>query len=448
VDEKQFAAALNDRLLRYGATPLDPARTITITADRAYLGTYDGQVAALVACNLLARLSPNVVVGFEDIQLAKDLPWAGRSLHGVAIAGMNALNPFGHYRAAQLEQEHFRFHLGRDGAPVVVFGSDWNAYVGPGPAPFAASSISNGIGAALSVIVAAAGLFRSRLQGFGELFLGNSWNWTHSVSAENRSPVGVACGHIMTAGAGSVGSAANYFTTLATRDFVATLIDHDDVKIHNLTRSPVFTNDDVGKKKVRSLQSFLHDAGVIDVFVDDVPLHESRLWVDRPIGTPDILIAAANEFNVRYHIEMLFPPIQLYATTGRNWQTTLLRHTPGAPACSLCVFPPRQQFAPTGCASDVSGASRATKEAEHLPDAALPFLSFAAGLMTAAEILKLGMAGYPFAAERVSLNLKGEPLLFGTPISHRPGCLCEQRNIVVHRNTIAGSGYAHLSGHQ
>ena len=121
-----------------------------------------------------------------------------------------------------------------------------------------------------------------------------------------------------------------------------------------------------------------------------------------------------------------------------------MRHVPGAKACSLCVFPLDEKFAPTTCATDGSTVSQSTIE-EKRTDAALPFLSIVAGLMTAAEVLKLTAPGYPFSAERVMLGLKGRPLLVGTPIPHRTGCLCEDRHKGVHEAAIAGSRYAEFA---
>jgi hypothetical protein len=446
MDQEQFCDLLNDRLRRYGASPLDPEQTITITASPDYLAGYDGQVAALVAGNLLGRLSPSVQIGYADIPIHPRLPWAGRSLVRHVVDGMTAANPFGTFGARPLTPGDYRFHLGSDGSEAIVHGAGWNAYIGPTPSPLVPIRSDVGIGAALAVVLGAAHLFRTRFGAVIDSFACNAWDWTGTPKGVDFSPVGTSLGHVMTAGLGSVGSAANYFLALATRDFRASLIDHDHVGVSNITRSPIF--DDAHAKiavaKVDAVAAFLRGAGVETVIVDPVPLHVSELWKSREVGTPDVLISAANEFNVRYHIEMGFPPIQLYATTGRNWQSTLMRHAPGAKSCSLCVFPPDEEFAPTACATDGSATSRAVVE-EKRTDAALPFLSFAAGLMTAAEVLKLTAPNYPFSTERVMLGLKGQPLLVGTPIPHRTGCLCESRNKVVHRATIAGSRYAETS---
>lgn len=78
MDQQQFYDRLNDRMLRYGASPLDQTQVVTITASPDYLASYDGQVAALVACNLLGRLSPSVQVGFPDIAIHPRLPCGRR----------------------------------------------------------------------------------------------------------------------------------------------------------------------------------------------------------------------------------------------------------------------------------------------------------------------------------------------------------------------------------
>ena len=191
----------------------------------------------------------------------------------------------------------------------------------------------------------------------------------------------------------------------------------------NLTRSPVFSAEDARLEipKVVSVEAFLRKAGVQHVSAEAVALHASSIWCDRPPGSPDIVVSAANEFNVRYHIEMGYPPIQVYATTGKNWQATLLRHVPGDESCSMCMFPPDPTSRPMECATD----SAIVADGSEQVDAALPFLSFAAGLMTAAEILKLGTKDYVVPKDKVSLNMRSETTLVKSPQRHRKGCACE-----------------------
>src|SRR5205807_10596227 len=102
---------------------------------------------------------------------------------------------------------------------------------------------------------------------------------------------------------------------------------------------------------------------------------------------------AANEDNVRFQIESDMPPVQVYGTTGKNWQASVVRHIPMRDPCSLCLFPDRGPELAMACATGTVVSPVDGKQV----DAAQPFISFAAGLMAAAEILKLGLRGYPFA---------------------------------------------------
>ena len=86
----------------------------------------------------------------------------------------------------------------------------------------------------------------------------------------------------------------------------------------------------------------------------------------------------------------------------------------------------------------------ATEEQDRV-DAALPFLSFLAGLMTAGEILKLSLPGYPFNANKVTMTTKPIPRLVPSRISQRTDCICGERVKSVHRRMIEGSKHAELS---
>ncbi len=446
MDQKHWYLEWYDRTVRYAQRTLDPVRTVAITASTPYLTTFDGQVAVLTAASLLARMTPAVVLSFPDVTLLPELPWAGRSLHAVALAEMKAANPHAGYAIRSTEEGDFHFHLGPDGADFVVHGAGWNAYVGPAPSPLFAVDETNGMGAALAVILASAHLFRDPFAPFAVPFVCNTFDWQEV--AATRMPAfrrDRSLGHIFVAGLGSVGSSALYFLSLVTRNFSATLVDMDKVTIANITRSPIFSAEDARLEvaKVASVGTFLRNAGVTNVRADPVALDESRFWTDRQAGTPDLVIAAANERNVRYHIEMAYPPIQVYATTGNNWQTTLIKHVPGDDTCSLCLFPPDPTSAPMACGTD--GAARQPIQAGEQVDAALPFLSFAAGLMTASEIVKLAIPELPVIRNRVSLCLRDRPTMLQAPIAHRSGCTCEARSRTVHFAMTDGSLFAKRS---
>lgn len=446
MDEQQWRKDRDDRTLRYAERCLDANRWIIFTADSDYASSYEGQIALLTAANLLGRMSPSIALGFTDVCVHSNLPWSGCSLHSVILAQMRSADPFTRVCSRTSQPGDYRLHFGRgsdsDSDSLVIHGCGWNAYFGTGSSPLTDDQQTNPIGAALAAILAVSQLFVHNLNIPAKRYVLNALTWQSDAITESFPVSNSDLGHICVVGVGSVGTAALYFLALANRSFKSTLIDMDRVKLQNLDRSPIFANDDVGLLKVEATRNFLRSAGFTDVQIDSQPLHKSELWIKRSSGTPDILISAANEMNVRYHIEAQYPPIQLYGTTGRNWQASIIRHIPLVESCSCCLFPDEIPIAAMACASaplhyDFEGANRV--------DAALPFLSFAAGLMTAAEVLKLTLPGYPFSANRVYLTTRPSPRLVAASKPNREGCFCNERSQSIYRKMLEGSRYAFLS---
>jgi hypothetical protein len=219
----------------------------------------------------------------------------------------------------------------------------------------------------------------------------------------------------------------------------------DFVKVENLDRSPIFTARDAQNRlsKVEATELYLQAVGVERVAKEREPLDQSQIWFAREAGTPDLVISAANERNVRYIIEKSAPPLQIYGTTGANWEASVIRHIPLVDACSCCLFPPEISQAAPVCATETF-VQPATGDSV---DAALPFLSFAAGLMAAAEILKAGLSGYPFTSNRTTLYTHpgGSPRFISPPVKQREACLCASRNAAITRRMIEGTKYQSLS---
>lgn len=434
MDTKEWYDERDNRTIRYAARRLDHSRWIAITVSPAYLRRFDGQAAVLTAASLFSRMTPSVALAFDDVPIHPALPWAGQSLHEVALAQMRAADPHGRFSVRDRLAEDYWLHLGPDGAPSLVHGSGWNVYIGSRPSPLPEAEEFNCFGAALAAVLAASQIFAHEFAVLESSYICNALDWHNEAIPVSPYPIDLALGDVWVIGAGSVGTATLYFLTLATRNLSAAVIDHDRVKLHNLDRSPIFVNADVGRLKVEATRGYLQGVGVREVRIDPLPLHESRLWRNRQPGQPDLVIAAANEMKVRYYIEAGFPPTQIYATTGQNWQVAAIRHEPFGSACSLCLFPADQVAGTTACATAPAPAG-----AEKV-DAALPFLSFAAGLMTAAESVKRLLPGYPFSADRVVLNTRPAPILAAAPLVHRPACYCEKRNANIYRTMLRRTG--------
>ena len=251
-------------------------------------------------------------------------------------------------------------------------------------------------------------------------------------------------GRMWTVGVGSVGSCALYFLSLASNDYRAVLIDGDVVRVENVTRSALFSWKDALEEspKVEVASRWLHRAGIEQIEVHQTWLDRIRKrWSRRQAGTPDILISAANERNVRDEIENAHPPLQVYATTGRNWQATLFRHIPMVDACSRCLPSVQAPVWPALCAT---GSPQGINGTHQEDDVALPFLSYAAGVMTAAEITKLALGEHIDRSNRVFFEPDGRGLL-AVPLKKNPKCACQRRNFTTYMEVIRGSRFAALS---
>ncbi len=453
MNDQSFLTRRNSRTNLYGrgARPLDPARWISLAIDPAYAETYAGQVALLTAANLIGRMTPSVAIAVPDGTKIRDpLPWAGRSLSAVLFEQLFAATPAdkgGRFVARPPAAGDVAIAFGLRAAPgaALVHGCGWDSYFGPELSPIRASNISNPCGPAFAAILCGSHLLADGLRAPAAGYLCNTLDWSARAAPQGapQPDPATALGELWAIGTGSVGTAALYFLTLFTRRFDAGLIDKDDVEIENLDRSPIFIATDEGQPKVHATANYLRSVGVASVRPERATLGESKLWRTRQESTPDLLIAAANEDHVRFQIEADMPPIQIYGTTGKSWQASVIRHVPLQGPCSLCLFPDSGPVAPTACAT---GKVVSPVNGKRI-DAALPFLSFAAGLMTAAEILKLALPGCPFSSMITQYSAKAEDKLMSARLSPRAGCLCQKgRDHALHRRMIAGTRYATLSG--
>jgi molybdopterin/thiamine biosynthesis adenylyltransferase len=452
VNESSFLSRRNSRTNLYGrgARPLDPARWISLAIDPAYAETYAGQVALLTAANLIGRMTPSVAMSVPGgISIRDPLPWAGQSLSDVLFEQLFAATPAdrgGRFAARAPEPGDVAIAIGRRTVPgaLLVHGCGWDSYFGADPSPVCETNIANPCGPAFAAILCGAHLLAEGLDAPAAGYLCNTLHWSARAAPAGapQPDTGTDLGELWTIGTGSVGTAALYFLTLFTRRFEAALIDKDYVEIENLDRSPIFIATDDERPKVDASADYLRSVGVVSIKPERATLGESKLWRTRQEGTPDLLIAAANEDHVRFQIEADMPPIQIYGTTGKNWQASVIRHIPLLEPCSLCLFPDNGTAVPTACATGKVARSVDGKQI----DAALPFLSFAAGLMTAAEILKLRLPGYPFSKSITQYSARAEEKLITAQLSPRQGCLCQSgRDKALHQRMIGATRYAPLS---
>ena len=446
--EQDFHERWSDRSTRYpGSQLLPPDLTVHLHIDPGYAETYAGQVAAVTAASLFGRMTTTVAVDAPSVAVVDTLPWRRTALDELMMQTLEATHQFGRHEQRPAQGGDLRLVVGPEGDGLVIHGSGWGGYYGAERSPLAQSDEPNPFGAAFAVVAAAAQKQQRPYETPSEPELLDVYGWRPRIAPLETPRVtpGFELDELWSIGVGSVGSCALYFLSLITRSFKAVLIDRDDVEIENIARSALFSWRDAiaGKPKVEVAARWLREAGVERIESRAVWLDEmSERCADRRMGTPDLMISAANERNVREEIENAYPPLQVYATTGRNWQSTLFRHIPLVDPCSSCVPGADTAAAPTLCAT---GSPTPVRDSGEQDDVALPFLSYAAGLMTAAEIAKLTLVGNSSTPNRVFYEPRNRGFL-GVPLNQTPACPCRLRDATIYQAAISGSRFAPLSG--
>ena len=446
MNQEEFHRRWSDRSDRYSEAGSLPAGvSVHLHVDPSYAKTYSGQVAAITAASLFSRMTRCVAVDVPPLPILDPLPWAGAKLDEFVMQTLRDAHKYGQYEQRAARAEDLRLVIGPGGDGLVIHGSGWGSYRGSEPSPLAQPRDPNPYGAAFAVIDAAAQIQLHPDGSEIESALMDTYLWqAGSLPAEAPSmQPSFELGELWSIGVGSVGSCALFFLSLITRSFRTVLVDRDNVEIENVTRSALFSwrNAVDEAPKVEVAARWLREAGVEQIeplaaWLHKIPDH----WAGRPTGTPDLLISAANERNVRSVIEASHPPLQVYATTGKNWQATLYRHIPLTEACSRCVPETEAPQMPMLCAT---GSAAPEDNNEDQDDVALPFLSYAAGLMTAAEISRLALVGRTEAPNRVYYQPRGRGLA-SVELAKNPECRYHNQD-AIHKAAIQGSRFASLS---
>jgi len=393
--------------------------------------SFADQVAFLTAvtltarwCRTIALVAPRVTL---DPRLGTPFGLTGMTVLEAAMALAHAADPFARVGPDHIEESAIHLSIGTGALPGAypVLGRGWLAMAGS--AVCGNGDTENPVGAVLAACVGVAYLFRTAvgapLPGRVRLSL---WNLRGDEAADPGPRLRlVSLGRVLAVGCGAVGSAVLYLLPLAGIRGEFDLVDRDLVQISNLSTAPIYFANHVGEEKVKIVSEYLERSGLVAVAHPlwfDEALSAGRTFVERP----DLIIPTANERDARRQIQYQVPPLQIYGTTGRNWDAFLGRHIPLKEDCLACRFPHPHPVGEPALACG-SGTLPTLREAEAPVTATLPFLPTAAGVMALAELLKTGLPGYPRNANFACLDFLGTLGHFlVVPHGPRPGCICKE----------------------
>ncbi|WP_034270659.1 hypothetical protein [Haloechinothrix halophila] len=245
---------------------------------------------------------------------------------------------------------------------------------------------SSVFGAAASAVLGASALFRlAHGQPVRDARL-NPIELSADLTAGTRDHPGpVEIGSVLTVGAGAVASGAAYWArelgiTGEPWDFV----DGDIVELHNTNRCLTMTAAHAGWADGSPSGKPVSKAEATAWVVDGCS-HEEwyEQWLIEHQERHDLVLCLANERGVRPFVTQRGEPLLLHATTSPQWTAELHRHLPSRDDCPACRLPDTRTAKPM-CASGPVSLGQPDS-----PDAALPFLSAAAGLLLVAALAEL-----------------------------------------------------------
>ena len=423
-----------------------------VTGDARFLNTRVGQTLFVTACNLLSRWCRHVelAVPGEDCHALLNLPCVREPrLYGAVLAMMTDADPFGVFAVVKTPSTNcdIQLHLGPNPVQysphlVCAAANGWLAELATnGPISLELKG-DNSIGALAAACLSGAQVFKIATTHEPVLRDGvlNLWNLSWSEEGVNTSG-DAACegdvGSIVLIGAGSVGSAAVYSMHMAGITTQVRVIEGDRVKVENFNRSPLFGRQTYGANKGHALQIALANSsvGILEV-------HEG--WWDsyvqqhgRPQG--DLWLPLANEFGVRWSVQNNYPPVMVHASTGVNWTVNFGRHIPLRDDCMMDRFPDDAPVEAIACATGQ------VQVRDTRIDAALPFASLFAGVLIAADILRLTIPGYPHTPNYSAVDFGGTmESIHSWDRQPRSGCICTKQLPGLFTSVNNGSRYANL----
>ncbi|HYT76458.1 MAG TPA: ThiF family adenylyltransferase [Vicinamibacterales bacterium] len=346
----------------------------------------------LALANQLSRVHRRISFAIPDPRapVLVRTPFPGNTLGEVLSRTVGSIDPCGSFLFSG------PIH-GRRGVSIGIGerigpGFDW--YIGADQAvgflsrsPIAVATSSATLrGAGTASCLGAAALLRAQLGLDTTPRVLSSWNYAEGPLAATGPDVleSLDVGRVLLVGAGAVAASLVYWLHAFGVGGDWIVVDKDIVRFHNINRGLIFTAAHAGwpsltpgesVEKANVLANLIPGGRAFPLWYDDFA--ELRQY------KPDVILALANDRNVRHLIAARNATVTLHATTSANWQSQLHRHITGKDDCIGCRGQEMQE--------PMFGCSTA---AVSLPDgrssdAALPFLSAASGLMLATALQRL-----------------------------------------------------------
>lgn len=395
-DERRRFYEERDRRSRIlGAAPDRLEKPIGIVVGEDAAASLPGQVAALALANMIARVHRRGFILVPEVPLqVSSISGTPTNLREAVINTLRTANPCFEYALGDPPQNCHSVALGKSSGASTTLRIGYRnctAIVSKCEAPLEGSGRPAMLGAALAACLGAAELFKLVHGEKPTEAALSAWEFEeiHDPTGPPELPE-VDVGDVAIIGAGAVASAVGYWVSHFGHSGHWAVVDRDVAKLHNTARSLGIMPWQAGwPSGIR-----LNKAEILAPVIGAEPY---PCWYDEweLNDRYDLIVPLANERGVRSAINQFARPILLHATTSVIWQSQLHRHIVGIDDCIDCRLPPtaRAEFK---CSE--GALPQVPLDATKHTDAALPFLSAAAGLLFVAGLYRLmaGNLGKPF----------------------------------------------------
>jgi hypothetical protein len=406
----QFYAARDARTMTYGGDER-ALRTEVIMLAGEVVTTRPGQVALLALTNMMARTHRHLTVNLTPAKLVAESMISASSIEEAVAQSVLAINPAAKLRINGRRIDNNEIVEEPDGRVSIMLGTQclgdqydiclgWSG----GRAHLATRPVGTGfrdsdvLGAATAACLGAGALFelsRGRrvwptVINLAERACNDIYDLAAAVPPSMARGVSTAtvvgpidAGDVAIVGAGAVAHALGWWAREFGHVGAWSVIDGDHADLSNTNRCLGMSSSDAGwpgglpGAPSRAKADILADV----VAGQSIPTWFNQ-WAAKDPSRCDLVLVLANEHGVRAHTAALGEPILLQATTSPSWTAELHRHVPGVDDCPACRIPD-QTVSGFACSSGPAGPDPDSG------DAALPFLSAAAGLMLMVALQQL-----------------------------------------------------------
>lgn len=380
MDREEFLEQFSSRTLAYHPEfRADDRPVVVLVGPDAH--TPAGHLLLVSLFNLLARAHTHIVlVGELGGQLLCVDHFGLQTLESASVGVARAINPFIKVVNGQPpRQSIITLGIGTPG-DITLGCTGWTANLASdAKLDHAREGL---LGASLAACLGASTAFHAAI-GATQLPGGDFSLWHYGANSDAQGPdvpPAIDVGRVLQVGAGAVGCALDYWLMAISWLGSWTIADGDLVDVSNLNRQVLFLAKDAGFDRPTQGNKARIVAGRMGSRATPSPkwYGDDSAVVQRQY---DLVLALANERNVRPALQARAQTVLLHATTTPNWAAIAHRHVAGVDDCIACRLP--------GEDPPSFRCSTAAVGIEQPIDASLPFLSALAGLLLLRDVIAL-----------------------------------------------------------